>query len=217
MQIIFAALVLATTTGAAVWPQYQPASDQAYTLDLEVDGYVNGAMEAARLMTVNGCTLERDAAYTYSLMVEAAALDGIRIRHESCYRSYGQQARAYDRRCPITDIPIYTTDETSGQRVEAGTRKMRVCSGPLTAPPGESNHGWGRAVDMKDNRNILTCYDPEFHWLRLNAERFGWVHPPWAHCGMPNAEPWHWEYAGVIDASLIQFTPLDRSLLAAIE
>ena len=33
---------------------------------------------------------------------------------------------------------------------------MRVCSGPLTAPPGESNHGWGRAVDFKDNRNILT-------------------------------------------------------------
>jgi LAS superfamily LD-carboxypeptidase LdcB len=174
-------------------------------------------MEAARLMTVSGCTLERDAAYTYSLMVEAAALDGIRLRHESCYRSYGQQARAYDRRCPITNIPLYETDEVTGERVEAGTRNMRVCSGPLTAPPGESNHGWGRAVDVKDDRNILTCYDPEFHWLKLNAERFGWVHPPWAHCGMPNAEPWHWEYAGVVDTSLIQFTPLDRTLLASIE
>ncbi|MCI0677575.1 MAG: M15 family metallopeptidase [Actinobacteria bacterium] len=217
MPIVFAVVLTLANVAASGLPRYQPAGEEAYTLDLELDGYVNGAMEPARMMTVSGCTLERDAAYTYSLMVEAAAIDGIRLRHESCYRSYSQQARAYDRRCPITDVPIYRTDETTGDRVQDGTRKMRVCSGPLTAPPGESNHGWGRAVDFRDSRNVLTCYDNEFHWLKLNAARFGWVHPPWAHCGMPNAEPWHWEYAGVIDASLIQFTPPNPTVLATAE
>jgi hypothetical protein len=217
MPSIFAVALIVASVASTGWPRYEPASTEAYTLDLELDGYVNGAMEAGRLMTVNRCTLERDAAYTFSMMVEAAARDGIRLRHESCYRSYGQQSRAYDRRCPITDIPIYMTDEATGDRVEAGTRRMRVCTGPLTARPGESNHGWGRAVDFRDDRNVLTCYDPEFHWLKLNAARFGWVHPPWAACGMPNTEPWHWEYAGVVDAALIQFTPLSTDLLAAVE
>jgi LAS superfamily LD-carboxypeptidase LdcB len=112
---------------------------------------------------------------------------------------------------------VFRTDDLTGERVFAGTRKMRVCTGPLTARPGESNHGWGRAVDFKDNNNVLTCYDQEFHWLKLHAHRFGWVHPPWAHCGMPNQEPWHWEYAGVVDAPLIQFTPLNRVFLINAE
>jgi hypothetical protein len=217
MPVLFAiALTLANVVAPGL-PKYEPAGDEAYTLDLEVDGYVNGAMETSRMMTVNKCTLERDAAYTYSLMVEAAANDGIRLGNESCYRSYNQQARAYDRRCPITEVPVFVTDETTGDRVAAGTRKMRVCTGPLTARPGESNHGWGRAVDFKDNRNVLTCYDPEFHWLKLNANRFGWVHPPWAHCGMPNQEPWHWEYAGVAVPSLVVPFRLDPNLMPVLE
>ena len=198
-------------------PRYEPAGTEAYTLDLEIDGYVNGFMEPQRMMNVNGCTLERDAAYTFSMMVEAAARDGIRLRHESCYRTYHVQSRAYDRRCPLTDVSVFGTDEETGERVEIGTRRLRICSGPITAPPGESNHGWGRAVDFRDSRNVLTCYDAEFHWLKLNARNYGWVHPPWAHCGMKNQEPWHWEYAGVIDASLIQVIPLDRRLLATAE
>jgi hypothetical protein len=217
MPNLLAVVVLLATVVAPGLPKYQPAGSEAYTLDLEVDGYVNGAMESARLMTVSGCTLERDAAYTWSQMVEAAANDGIRLRHESCYRTYGQQSRAYNRRCPITEVPLYRTDAITGERVQDGTRRMRICSGPLTAPPGESNHGWGRAVDIKDRRNVLTCYDPEFHWLKVNASRFGWVHPPWAACGMRNQEPWHWEYAGVIDAALIRFTPLDPAFLATVE
>ncbi len=61
-------------------PEYVAAGDVAYTLDLEVDGYVNGKMDPARLMTVEGCTLERDAAYLYSLMLAAADEDGIDLR-----------------------------------------------------------------------------------------------------------------------------------------
>jgi hypothetical protein len=214
---VLAALMIVASTTLLGPPRYEPAGTEAYSLDLLVDGYVNGFMEPERMMTVNGCTLERDAAYTYSMMVEAAARDGIRLRHESCYRTYHQQSRAYDRRCPLTDVPVFATDELTGDRVETGTRRLRVCSGPITAPPGESNHGWGRAVDLRDARGVLSCYDAEFHWLKLNARSFGWVNPPWAHCGMKNQEPWHWEYAGVIDVSLLPVVQLDRKLLATVE
>lgn len=212
--LVVVAIVASTT---ALLPRYEPAGTEAYSLDLEIDGYVNGFMEAERMMSVNGCLLERDAAYTYSMMVEAAARDGVRLRHEDCYRTYHQQSRAYDRRCPVTAVPVYGTDPDSGERVEAGTQQMRVCSGPITAPAGESNHGWGRAIDFSNGRRVIGCYDTEFHWLKLNARHFGWVHPPWAHCGMRNQEPWHWEYGGVIDATLIPTSLLDRRLLAIVE
>jgi LAS superfamily LD-carboxypeptidase LdcB len=92
-----------------------------------------------------------------------------------------------------------------------------VCTGPPIAYPGTSNHGWGRAIDFKDRRNVLTCYDEEFLWLKNNAHRFGWVHPPWAHCGMETQEPWHWEYAGVTDPTLVQFVTIDPALMATAE
>lgn len=217
MPVFLAVVAIVASIAVSGLTRYEPAGTEAYTLDLEIDGYVNGFMESQRMMTVNGCTLERDAAYTFSMMVEAAFRDGIRLRHESCYRTYHQQSRAYDRRCPLTDVPIFATDEETGERVEIGKQRLRECSGPITAPPGESNHGWGRAVDFSNGRRVIGCYDAEFHWLKLNARNYGWVHPPWAHCGMKNQESWHWEYAGVIDASLLQPVPLDRRLLATVE
>ena len=40
------ALILTISTALAPTPsaEYVPANDEAYTLDLEVDGYVNGSM-----------------------------------------------------------------------------------------------------------------------------------------------------------------------------
>ena len=58
------ALIFTISTALAPLPtaEYVPANDEAYTLDLEVDGYVNGSMPDDRLMSFDGCTLERDAA-----------------------------------------------------------------------------------------------------------------------------------------------------------
>jgi len=217
MPLVLAITMLFTGLAAAETPEYAPAGDEAYTLDLELDGYKNGFMDSDRLMTIDGCTLERDAAYTFSLMYEAADKDGIRLRPESCYRNYHVQDRAYNRRCPITDIPVFEQSEVSGGQVQVGTRKGRVCSGPPTAPGGKSNHGWGRAIDFGDGRGLLTCYDEEFQWLQLNAHRFGWVHPPWARCGAPLEEAWHWEFAGVTAPVLVGYVNLDPSLLRAVE
>lgn len=211
---ILIVLIASASPGQPI--EFEPAGDQAYTLDLEQAGYVNGRMDPRRLMTVNGCTLERDAAYTYSLMLEAAEEDGIRLRHIDCYRSYGQQDQAYNRRCPWEDVPVYGQN-SDGERVQVGTKRMRVCTGPPTAPAGKSNHGWGRAVDFRSARGALSCYAQEFHWLQDNAHRFGWVHPPWAACGRATAEPWHWEFAGVTAPTVLQFVTPDPDLGDRVE
>lgn len=215
-KILALALVLASVAPVDL-PEYVAAGTEAYTLDLELDGYVNGRMDPGRLMTVRYCTLERDAAYMYSLMVDAAELDGIYLRFEDCYRTYWTQAAAYNRRCPFETMPVFGSSGVSGGMVQTGTREVRVCTGPPTAQAGASNHGWGRAVDFRDSRGVLDCYDLEFHWLMNNAHRFGWVHPPWARCGMPTQEPWHWEYAGVTDPTLVNFITLDPALIATAE
>ncbi len=218
MPILFV-LLAAMTFGLAPGeePEYAPAGNEAYSLDLELDGYANGRMDPDRMMSVGGCTLERDAAYLYSLMLDAARNDGVYLGYEDCYRSYDRQASAYERRCPVVETAIFKLDPDSGEKVQTGTKKERECSGPPVAPAGRSNHGWGRAVDFSTGRSVLTCYDSEFHWLKLNAHRFGWVHPEWAECGKATQEPWHWEFAGVTDPTLVQFIDIDPSLVPALE
>lgn len=212
------AIVLLFASLSEVDPhEYAPAGDEAYAMDLELDGYRNGYMDPDRLMTVSGCTLERDAAYTFSLMREAAEDDGIRLRAESCYRTWHQQDRAYNSRCPLTDVPVYEDTGVSGGMVQTGTKQVRVCTGPPTAPAGRSNHGWGRAIDFRDSRGVITCRDEEFLWLQENAHRWGWVHPPWAHCGQPKEEAWHWEFAGVTAPVLVGYFNLDPSLLRSVQ
>jgi len=212
---IFVVLIAALGPGGE--PEYIPAGAEAYTLDLELDGYLNGRMDSERLMTVDGCTLERDAAYLHSLMVDAAREDGVDLYHEDCYRSFAEQAAAYERRCPVVETEIFGVDPTTGEKVQTGTKRERECSGPPVAPAGRSNHGWGRAVDFSNGSAVLSCYDEEFDWLRNNAHRFGWVHPSWARCGKSTQEPWHWEFAGVTDPTLVQYITIDPTLVPTLE
>jgi hypothetical protein len=216
---IFALIIFAVSSALApaAPPEYVAAGDEAYTLDLEIDGYVNGKMRSDRLMTLDGCTLERDAAYMYALLMEAAEKEDVNLGWEDCYRSYNSQRASYDRRCPVTDQAIYGTDPVTGKKVQTGSKSVRVCSGPPIAKAGHSNHGWGRAVDFTDGRGVLTCTDRAFRWLQGNAYRFGWVHPGWAECGRSTAEPWHWEYAGVTDPTLVGYSRLNPDLLESIE
>ncbi len=216
MPILLALIILIAGLGPGELPEYEPAGSEALTLDLEIDGYENGRMDADRLLKVGSCLLERDAAYTYSLMIEAAEEDGMRLRYTSCYRTFSVQDAAYNRRCPVESVPVFS-DDSSGGKVQTGTRSQRVCTGPPTARAGQSNHGWGRAVDFREGRGLLSCYDKEFLWLQRNAYRFGWVHPPWAQCGERLEEAWHWEFAGVTDPTLVDFNRLDPSLIATAE
>ena len=217
MPILALIFTISTALAPLPTPEYVPANDEAYTLDLEVDGYLNGAMPDDRLMSFDGCTLERDAAYMYALLMEAAEEDGVSLSYEDCYRSFNLQASSYNSRCPVTETPTFGVDPLTGATVQTGVKSARVCSGPPIARPGYSNHGWGRAVDFTDGNGILGCSDETFRWMQGNAHRFGWVHPDWAHCGMSTQEPWHWEFAGVTDSILPGYGRLDPKLLDVVQ
>lgn len=190
-------LVLAAGAAAAEEPVLEPISREAYADDLIAAGLRNGAMPAIRMIDVGNCRLERDAAYTLSLMLEAARADGVDLIAHECYRSFGVQASAYDRRCPLVAQEVVEVDPATGEERIVTIRRSRTCSGPPIARAGYSNHGWGRAVDFGTGRRVLGCRDTAFRWLQENAARFGWVHPPWAECGRPSREPWHWEWGGL--------------------
>lgn len=187
---------------------YQPISDEAYVEDLVQAGYRNGDMASIRMIEVGSCLLERDAAYTLSLMLEAAREDGVNLVAQECYRSYDSQAAAFDRRCPIVEEEVVREDPATGEETVVGVKRSRSCSGPPTARPGRSNHGWGRAVDFGTGRRVLSCRDAAFYWMQENAARFGWVHPDWAQCGRATREPWHWEWGGLTEALPLPLPPL---------
>jgi hypothetical protein len=62
------------------------------------------------------------------------------------------------------------------------------------AVPGESNHGWARAIDL--GIGMFDWQNPTYLWFKQNAGRYGWVHPAWAEPDGWNSEAWHWEYEG---------------------
>ncbi len=218
LMIIASLLLSFSLVGAPAQVDLVPTGNEALTIDLEIDGYVNGRMDPDRMMTFSSCTLERDAAYTYALMASAAEKDGVTLQPLECYRSFGQQKNAYERRCPITDIAVFEKDPITGEQFQSGTRSQRVCSGPPTARAGESNHGWGRAIDFSNGTRTLGCRDRAFIWLQSNAYQFGWVHPYWAKCGLRTAEPWHWEYASLTGSSnLLPVNDLREMLISSVE
>ncbi len=208
--LVVAALLAVSVAPAGAFmvePDFQPITPEAFVDDLRQAGFRNGNMPSTRMIEVEGCLLERSAAYTLSLLLESARADGVTIYPLDCYRSFSSQASAYDRRCPVETEEVKSVDPETGEETVVAVKKSRNCSGPPTAAPGHSNHGWGRAVDFGTGRRALACSDVAFKWLQANGARFGWVHPGWAHCGRPGQEPWHWEWGGVTEALPLPITP----------
>ena len=85
-----------------------------------------------------------------------------------------------------TDLTI-----SSAYRDYATQIVLKATKGPLAATPGESNHGWGLAVDLS---GIGPEGSTQHTWLRANAPTYGWTHPTWARTGGANPEAWHWEF-----------------------
>lgn len=88
-------------------------------------------------------------------------------------------------------------------------RQVSVSKGAqigYAAKPGNSIHGWGRAIDIselftsdirKRGPNDPNFFTPLHQWLEENAPRFGFYEPMNRY--RVNAgvyEPWHWQYDG---------------------
>lgn len=133
----------------------------------ETDGLRNGRLDPSRLTAVSGGwngtgMLLPPAAASWERMRAAAAADGITLLAVDTYRSWETQAAAR-------------------AEYEAGRKSAYV------APPGESLHGLGLAVDLT-NGHLIGPGDPEWEWMVANGPRFGW--------GPISNESWHWEYRG---------------------
>lgn len=127
-------------------------------------GFSNGLIPTEALCPIGpGQWLRWDAAVSFAKMSEAYALDmGEPLCVTDSYRTYDSQ------------VTLFSTKPG------------------FAAVPGNSNHGWGLALDLCGGVNLA---GPGFDWLNAHAHEYGWFNPPWARAGGSGAyEPWHWNY-----------------------
>lgn len=102
------------------------------------------------------------AATAYALMVQAAKDAGVSWGVTDSYRDYGQQVDVYN-------------------------RKGDYSQGGWAAKPGTSQHGWGNALDLNNQKGSGLGYNSaQFKWLNDNASKYGFSNIP--------REPWHWQF-----------------------
>ncbi|WP_407343420.1 M15 family metallopeptidase [Pengzhenrongella phosphoraccumulans] len=72
---------------------------------------------------------------------------------------------------------------------------LRAKKGSIAAPAGQSNHGWGLAVDFCPS--VYTGQAGQ--WMADVGPVFGWSNPAWARRGGGGSfEPWHWEFTAAV-------------------
>lgn len=140
----------------------------------------NGNLPESMLVNVNNpdgsksvAKLNITAAKDFNKMVADAMKEGIKIKlsgPSSGYRKLGS---------PEEGCKKGFTQWCAWQKWKAG-------KGNLAAEPGESNHGWGSAVDVANCESGGKVHN----WLVTNAKKYGFT--PFAK------ESWHWDHKGSI-------------------
>lgn len=146
----------------------------------------------------SGELLDYRAAEAYQKMYDAGKADGVTLTPVSGYRSYSKQKYLYNNL-----VQEYLADGYSQEESEAlaSTRRM---------PPGSSEHNIGIAMDIGwvDSRFADSS---EYAWLCAHADDYGFIlrytEENKRYTGV-KAEPWHWRYVGVENASKIKASGL---------
>ena len=113
---------------------------------------------------------------------------GITLHVYSGYRSYADQEKIFRERYRAHAYSPY-----GDYRWWNGVRWGRVSGEGTVAIPGMSNHGNGRALDIRDSgrdAGVTIAGNARSNWIRANAGRYGF-HP----AGYGFGEPWHIELA----------------------
>lgn len=122
------------------------------------------------LTTVGGITVASSIAGQLRSMLNAAAADGLHLSGGG-YRDPSSQIQLRQAHCGSSDYAIYSMPASE-------------CS-PPTAPPGQSMHEVGLAIDFDNcSSHSTACYQ----WLNSHASSFGFYNLP--------SEPWHWSING---------------------
>lgn len=143
------------------------------TLPTILAGHANGELPDDVLVDVGGGQLlVRDAAWSWIDMRNAAARDGVLLVIDNAYRSLARQTEIFLARYTRTPNPAVSPVYWNG----AAYWKL---PGAITAAvPGQSNHGYGLAVD-------LLRTDAQVAWLTDHAHQ-------WGFSGELPEETWHW-------------------------
>ena len=131
---------------------------------------VVASSDGISLATVGGITVAAQIAGQLQALLTAARTGGLNLTGGG-YRSATQQITLRQAHCGASYYAIY--------QMSAGS-----CH-PPTAPPGQSMHEVGLAIDFSScGSHSTACYQ----WLSANASRFGFFNLP--------SEPWHWSING---------------------
>jgi D-alanyl-D-alanine carboxypeptidase len=135
----------------------------------------------SQLVTVNGATLQPEAAAAYAQLSAAAEAASQPIRTTSSYRSYQDQIETYG----------YWVRQSGAAGADT-----------YSARPGYSEHQTGLAVDVAFGNCALSCFGstPTYQWLQANAAAYGFIQRYYAgHEATTGyqAEEWHYRYVGV--------------------
>ena len=153
-----------------------PSSSGQITLPQLIEstqtGYVKKSSMPVLCCTVGSHLIEKNTAYDYILMANAAAKDGITLQIRSGFRSMEEQTRLYNER------------KNPAVAKEKG----------VAAEPGTSNHQSGIALDldvkMHKSDYIAGRRSAEYLWLEKYGSEFGFDHAEGAKVN----EPWHWTH-----------------------
>lgn len=143
---------------------------------------------ALRAISWNGMLLESNAAVAIeALNKKYVAAFGENLPMTGTYRSLERQTSMFYERYQRTPISGAVTKSWQG------TTWYLKPGFAMSATPGQSNHGWGHAIDFSQPIRFGT---PERDWLVRVGPQHGWVSPEWAHNGGKDDESWHFEYTG---------------------
>jgi hypothetical protein len=149
------------------------------------DKYDNGNIPSKALTAIDtGQLLQYDAAKAYMRMKVAAAKDGVTINlsgNDSGYRNCGAEGDYTKRKCSDG-----FTQWCAWEKFKAGHGNL--AANPTTSKGCKSNHGWGRAIDVKGSTAQ--------NWIKKNGEQYGWW---WSGGTFSKIENWHFDYDSARD------------------
>jgi peptidoglycan hydrolase-like protein with peptidoglycan-binding domain len=172
-----------------------------------LNGQQNGRLPDSLLTTigVGNARMERTAARSFiAMFAEARRAIGVTVKHVGDYRPFETQLNLFLSRYQQATLAQYTVTPAAHRKIwkEAPfngyqstywiKKKNANGSYPATAAtPGNSNHGWGLALDIAEEYDSDAGPDPIravfVGWLCEEAHRYG-------VSAELQSEPWHWRY-----------------------
>lgn len=143
----------------------------------------NGKLATDQLAPVRGSgVMYKTAAVAFNFMWSQADKDGLDLNNWGTYLTYQAQVNRFLQR--YSEVPT-GRDPAITARWQGRIWWLKIGYAPC-APPGESAHGWGMAIDLNPAGERL-------EWLRIHAPLYGYK---W-EVGDPTSkywEPWHLIY-----------------------